>query len=149
MNVSLDRDFEEEQWQTALQNSGLTGFLPTLPNGLDSPAGENGNLLSGGQRQRVALARAFIRNTDMIILDEGTSAIDGKTALEIETALLNKEHLTLLTITHSLSATMLRQYDQIIYMDEGQVKAVSHFDDLIKNSLEFRDFCRLSDEHLQ
>lgn len=149
MNVSLDRDFEEEQWQTALQNSGLTGFLPTLPNGLDSPAGENGNLLSGGQRQRVALARAFIRNTDMIILDEGTSAIDGKTALEIETALLNKEHLTLLTITHSLSAAMLRQYDQIIYMDEGQVKAVSHFDDLIKNSLEFRDFCRLSDEHLQ
>ena len=73
--------------------------------------GENGERLSGGQRQRIAIARALIRNTDFLILDEGTSALDEETAWEIESELLEMRELTLLTITHHLNSP--QKYDQV------------------------------------
>lgn len=69
--------------------------------------GENGSNLSGGQKQRIAVARALIRNKPILILDEGTSAIDMGTAYDIEDRLLQIEDLTLITITHNLRKELL------------------------------------------
>lgn len=146
-NIALSGNFDENTWAQALESSGINQFLPQLPNGLDSQAGENGNRLSGGQRQRVALARALIRDAKIIILDEGTSALDPKTAVEIESSLLAQEGLTLITITHSLNPALLKSYDQVIYMEEGAVNDVNTYEQLLKNTPSFHDFCGLSEEN--
>ena len=67
----------------------------------------------------MAIARALIRNTPILILDEGTSAIDSKTAEDIEGALLAMEGLTLITITHH--STLLSRYDRVFEMAEGKL----------------------------
>ena len=70
--------------------------------------------LSGGQRQRIAVARALIRKTPVLILDEGTSAIDRETAFEIEKNLLEKKNLTVITITHHMDERLAGQYDAVV-----------------------------------
>ena len=83
--------------------------------------GENGQNLSGGQRQRIAVARALIRSTPLLIMDEGTSAIDRQTAHEIEEDLLRQENLTVLTITHHMDETLMDCYDRIYYLKDGRI----------------------------
>lgn len=63
---------------------------------------EDGKNMSGGQRQRIAIARAMLRNIHFIILDEGTSALDEATALEIEQNLVQDPELGIIIITHNL-----------------------------------------------
>ena len=75
-NVTLGREFTKEQIRTALQDSALENDLLSMPNGLDTIVGENGGNLSGGQKQRVAIARALLHNRSILLIDEGTSALD-------------------------------------------------------------------------
>ena len=102
-NICLHEDYSKEELQSALSDSGLLHFIEQVPNGLEYHVGENGNNLSGGQKQRIAVARALIRKKPLLILDEGTSAIDMQTAYDIESRLLEISDLTLLTITHNMS----------------------------------------------
>ena len=99
---------------------------------LKSAVGENGSNLSGGQRQRIAVARALVQNKPLLILDEGTSAVDRQTGSDIENRLLARKDLTLITITHSLDEEMLRQYDEIIYMEEGRIIESGPFKKLLE-----------------
>ena len=139
-NITLGKDFSEEQLRQAIADSGTDTFAYQLPQGLDTDAGENGSNLSGGQRQRIGLARAFLRQTRFIVLDEGTSAVDKRTAVEIENRLLRRENLTLLTITHTLQPELLRQYDEIIYLEQGCVLGQGSYDELATNNSRFQAF---------
>lgn len=121
-NICLGETYSEDEFQRALDESGITGFLPALENGLNTKVGENGKNLSGGQKQRVALARALIRKTPILIMDEGTSAVDMQTACEIEEKLLKKKNLTVLCITHRMDESLESCYDGIFYMEKGQIK---------------------------
>ncbi|WP_373786775.1 ATP-binding cassette domain-containing protein, partial [Jeotgalibaca porci] len=78
--------------------------------------GEAGRLLSGVQRQRVALARGFLRSKKIILLDEGTSSLDEKSALEIEQQLLANEDLTVLMITHQLRESIRSKLDKVVVL---------------------------------
>lgn len=118
-NIALGEVFAEGEMQVALRKSGVTAFLSTLPAGLETQAGENGSRLSGGQRQRIALARALVRRTPLLILDEGTSALDRETAQEIERTLLDDEAQTLLVITHHLSQALATHCDAVYTLDGG------------------------------
>ncbi|MCQ4636931.1 ABC transporter ATP-binding protein/permease [Anaerovorax odorimutans] len=113
-NICLDESFSEEELRRALDRSGVAGFLDQLDDGIHTRVGENGNRLSGGQRQRVAVARALIRRTPILILDEGTSAVDQKTACAIERQLLEEKDLTLITITHHMQEELRERYDRIV-----------------------------------
>jgi len=115
-NICLDEEFSNDALNTALEQSGVSKFIPQMKNGLHTLCGQNGNELSGGQKQRIALARALIRNAKFIILDEGVSALDIETANEIEQGLLNIEDLTLLTITHRVKDGLINKYDKIVNM---------------------------------
>lgn len=106
------RNFPGEEFERAIRLSGVKDFAARFAEGVDYQVGQRGAFLSGGQRQRVAIARALIRNTPLLILDEGTSALDEATAAEIEDALLKIPELTLITITHHL--TQRERYSQVI-----------------------------------
>ncbi|MEK5645346.1 ABC transporter permease [Paenibacillus rhizosphaerae] len=142
-NICLYENYSEEEIQTAIQMSGIDQWISQLPNGLSSAVGENGSNFSGGQRQRIAVARALIRNMPILILDEGTSAVDMQTAYEIENRLLALSDLTLITITHNLNPDLLGSYDQVIYMNEGRIAGVGSLEELLEQNEGFRRFFTL------
>lgn len=120
-NICLHEDYSKESIDKAVKASGLNDVIEKLPEGLLYEAGENGSNLSGGQKQRIAVARALIRNKPILILDEGTSAIDMQTAYDIENHLLKIEGLTIITITHNLKKELLELYDNIIYILDSRI----------------------------
>lgn len=142
-NIGLGRTYREEQWQAALKTSGVAKFLDQTDSGLATRAGEMGSKLSGGQRQRIAVARALIEQKPLLILDEGTSAVDVQTAYDIESALLELDDLTMVTITHNLRPELLSRYDAILFMREGRIQEIGTFDSLVEQQGAFASFQRL------
>lgn len=141
-NICLHKETKNEDLQKALNMSGVAMFLGDEKT-LDTLVGENGNNLSGGQRQRVAVARALVQGKSLLILDEGTSAVDMQTAYDIENQLLKINDLTLITITHSLNAELLTGYDGIIFMEDGKILEANSFENLLQSKKAFYDFYSL------
>ncbi|MDE7031519.1 MAG: ABC transporter ATP-binding protein/permease [Lachnospiraceae bacterium] len=112
-NITLGGDFSQEQIWNAVQDSALETDLLSLPGGLDTIVGENGSCLSGGQKQRVAIARALIHNRCVLLIDEGTSALDAENAERIEKNLLSKPGLTLILVSHHLSAEQKKRFTEV------------------------------------
>ncbi|ARC86443.1 ABC transporter family protein [Clostridium argentinense CDC 2741] len=139
-NICLYKEFSEEQINNVLNLSGANKFIEETSNGLNYLVGENGSNLSGGQRQRIAIARALIQQTPILVLDEGTSAIDMQTAYDIESKLLNIKDLTLITITHKMSEELLSLYDEIIYMENGQIVESGNLQELLEKKEKFFNF---------
>ncbi len=115
-NVTLGEDFSDDEVWSALKKCNLYEFVESLDGKLDYRLEENGKNLSGGQRQRLALARAYIRKVSFIILDEGTSSLDEKNAIEIEKTLLSESDIGLILISHHLSEESKEKIDAIIKM---------------------------------
>lgn len=139
-NICLYKEFSKEQINNVLNLSGANKFIEETTNGLNYLVGENGSNLSGGQRQRIAIARALIQQTPILVLDEGTSAIDMQTAYDIESKLLSVENLTLITITHKMSEELLSLYDEIIYMENGQIVERGNLRELLDKKDKFFRF---------
>ena len=112
-NITLGGNFTEEEMQKALRDSALLGDLANMPEGLDTFVGEEGSSLSGGQKQRVAIARALIHNRSILLVDEGTSALDQKNADIVEKSLLSNPDLTLILISHHLSEERKKQFTHV------------------------------------
>ncbi len=97
-------------------------FIEALPDQYHTMAGEQGDKLSGGQRQRIAIARAVLKNTQLLILDEATSAQDSQTEELIQQSLnllIQEQGKTVLVIAHRLST--LRQMDRIVVVHQGKL----------------------------
>ena len=112
-NITLGETFTDEQLEKALQDSALAGDLTSMPDGLDTIVGEEGGNLSGGQKQRVAIARALIHNRSILLVDEGTSALDQKNADIVEKSLLANPNLTLILVSHHLTPERKEQFTQV------------------------------------
>ncbi|MEU8226858.1 ABC transporter ATP-binding protein [Kribbella sp. NPDC048915] len=120
-NVRFGRpDVTDDELLDAFESLGLTDWLQSLPDGLQSPVGQRGESLSAGERQLVALVRANIADPDLLVLDEATSAVDPGTEVRVNAAL---ERLmtgrTSVTIAHRLSTA--EAADEVLVFDEGQV----------------------------
>ncbi|RDY27025.1 ABC transporter ATP-binding protein [Romboutsia weinsteinii] len=130
-NIKLFANYSDEEVSNVCNRSGLSNLISSLPKGIDSLVGENGNKLSGGEKQRIAIARALINNTQILILDESTSALDNETAYNLESSLLKLYDLTLIVVTHKLIKNILINYDEIIVMKDGMVIEKGSFEYLI------------------
>ena len=108
--------FTEEMLNRAIRGSSLDGDIINMPLGLDTPVGEDGNNLSGGQKQRVAIARALIHKRSILLVDEGTSALDQKNADIVEQSLLSNPDLTLILVSHHLSPERKAQFTKVYEM---------------------------------
>jgi ATP-binding cassette subfamily B protein len=113
-------------------------FISRLPSGYDEVIGERGVTLSGGQRQRLALARAFLTRPAILVLDDSTSAIDSATEDRIQRAIERAASgRTTFLITHRLS--QIRWADLIIVLRRGQVAAVGTHEQLLEDSVAYRN----------
>lgn len=106
--------------EAAAHAAQLTDVIAALPQGLDTPIGDNGMRLSGGQRQRLAIARAIYKDAPILILDEATSALDSESERAVQVALERLMHgRTTLVIAHRLST--IERADRIVVLAHGQI----------------------------
>src|SRR5699024_7284360 len=104
----------------ALENAHFLDDIKEMPNGLDTVIGESGVTLSGGQKQRISLARAFIKDPEILILDDALSAVDGKTEAKIIKHIRNnRKNKTTLIAAHRLSA--VTHADHIVVLEDGKI----------------------------
>ena len=135
------------QIETAVDLAQLTDVVGNLPKGLDERVGERGRQLSGGQVQRLAIARALFRSPDVYFFDEATSALDGITETALMSSLRESCHDKLIImITHRLNS--LRDCDKIFVLDHGRIVATGTYDELTRNSQQFRDLAALDADRL-
>lgn len=99
--------------------------------GEDYLCGENGSGLSGGEKQRISIARSLLKKSKLLLADEATAALDAKTAYQVSSAILDLEGVTGIIVTHSLDEALLRRYDGIIAMKNGQIIESGTFDELM------------------
>ena len=131
-NVKLGKEnATKEEVEEAIKLADFEKYIENLSNGLDTIVGEYGVTLSGGQKQRLAIARAFLKNSDILILDDSLSAVDGKTEANIIDTINNyRKDKTNIIIAHRLSAVM--QADNIIVLDKGEITESGTHSELMK-----------------
>jgi ATP-binding cassette subfamily B protein len=121
----------EEVWNAA-RLSESDKFINELPNQENTIVGERGQKLSGGQRQRISIARAILKNPEILILDEATSAVDNETEAAIQESLETlKEGRTVIAIAHRLST--IRNADLIYVLESGEIVEQGTHDELLNN----------------
>ena len=119
-NLTLGREFSDEQLWHALEIAQLKETVQKLTDSLNTVVGRNGIRLSGGQRQRLAIARLVLSNPKVVILDEATSALDTDTEHQLHKALQGfLRGRTTLIVAHRLSA--VKQADRALVFDNGQL----------------------------
>lgn len=104
---------------------------------LDRKLRDNGSNISSGEKRRIEIARTLVKNTPVIVFDEVISTLDIETAYEIEKLALNLE-ATVIFISHNFSGELVRDYDEILLLDNGSLIAHGAHDQLLQNSVDYR-----------
>lgn len=128
-NITMFRDFTEEQINEAIRLSGLSALIEEK--GADYLCGENGSGLSGGEKQRISVARSLLKKSQVLLVDEATAALDAETAYQVSSAILSLKDVTSIVVTHSLDEGLLEQYDGILTLKNGSIVESGTFNDLI------------------
>jgi ATP-binding cassette subfamily C protein len=138
-NIALGfENIDIERVRQCVMMARLDGYVEQLDNGIDTQIGESGRNMSGGQLQRIGIARALYTNPKMLILDEATSSLDGKTEMEVSDSIMELQgKITLVLIAHRLS-TVVRA-TKIIYLADGVNVYTGTFEELKKAVPDFAE----------
>jgi ATP-binding cassette subfamily B protein len=127
----------DEQIEKAAKMAYIHDEILAMPNGYQTMLNERGGNLSGGQRQRIALARVFLRDPPVLILDEGTSALDNIGERNVQLA-INAARKTRTTILVAHRLTTLRDVDRLFVFDKGKIVESGTDDELLRAGGVFR-----------
>lgn len=130
-------DATDLEIEEALKKACAYEFISKYDDYLEHPLEEGGKNLSGGQRQRLSIARSILKNGEILILDDSTSALDYLTEKNLKHNIKEIENLT--TIIIAQRVTSLMNADQIIVMYHGEVESVGTHDELMKNSKVYKE----------
>jgi len=132
-------EVEEETLVHYTKMARCYDFIMAFPQGFDTEIGERGTKLSGGQRQRIDIARSFIKNPDILLLDEATANLDSESEFYIQQALneLMKDRTTIV-IAHRLAT--IKKANQIVFLDKGQITGVGTHQELLASHEKYRHF---------
>jgi ATP-binding cassette subfamily B multidrug efflux pump len=133
-NITFGRpDATMEEIVTAAQAAQAHSFISEMPQGYDTPVGEQGVTLSGGQKQRIAIARALLKDPRILILDDATSSVDTETEQLIQEALETlMRGRTAFVIAQRLST--VRAADLILVLEKGHIAAQGTHEELLRTS---------------
>ncbi|MBI2376273.1 MAG: ABC transporter ATP-binding protein [Deltaproteobacteria bacterium] len=127
---------DRERIERAVRDARLEEYVRSLPKGLSTEIGERGVRMSGGQRQRVGLARALYHNPEILLMDEGTSALDNETESLVMEAVARERDRTRIVVAHRMST--VRNCDLIHFLVAGRLEASGTYDGLMERSVAFR-----------
>lgn len=131
-NIRFFRDVDSEAVMDAIKVSDFEKDLENLPDGVETLSGELGVSLSGGQKQRVSLSRAVLTDVDLLVLDDVLSAVDNNTEINILNN-LNKSFRDKIVIMASHKISAIKDFDEILVVDDGKIVERGDFESLIKN----------------
>jgi ATP-binding cassette subfamily B protein len=138
-------DATQEQIEQAARMAYIHDEIMAWPQGYDSPVLERGANLSGGQRQRLALARIFLKDPSILILDEGTSALDNISEKNVQAALARvRADRTIIMVAHRLSTLVVAE--QIFVFENGRIVETGNFRDLVDRGGAFAELVRSAGE---
>ncbi|RIN74043.1 ABC transporter ATP-binding protein [Staphylococcus simulans] len=135
----INRKVTDAELMQYTQLANCHEFITDFDEGYDTLVGERGLKLSGGQRQRIDIARSFVKNPDILLLDEATANLDSESERKIQESLetLMKERTTVV-IAHRLSTIM--KADQIIFLDGGRVTGIGKHHELMQSHEKYKEF---------
>ena len=137
-NLVFEKQVSEEQMLGALSEVQLSHLVENLAEGLNTEIGEKGTCLSGGEKQRLALARLWFEDSELVILDEATSAMDNLTEENVMKSVMQKmKDKTVIAIAHRLNS--IAGFDRIILFKEGRIVGQGTFEELLHTDSYFMD----------
>lgn len=134
---------DEKCWE-ALRIAQAEDFVRQLPKGLETKVMENGKNFSGGQKQRLTIARALIAKPELLILDDSLSALDYQTDLNLRKELQTSLDTTVIIISQRIRS--IQEAHKILVMDQGKIVAQGKHEDLLKDSVEYREIVASQEE---
>lgn len=113
-NLTLYKEYPEEEIEAAIEAAGLTEFVKQLPKGLDTVIYDNGRNISGGERSRIVIARALLSKAKILLMDEAFASLDMERAREIEKTILNLKDITVINVSHVIFKDTKKLYDRVL-----------------------------------
>jgi ATP-binding cassette subfamily B protein len=148
-NIRLGkRGATDEEVRAAAKAANCDEFVERLPQGYDTPIGENGAKLSGGERQRISIARALLKDAPIVLLDEATASLDVENETKVQGALSRLlQGKTVLVIAHRMRT--VAGADHIVVLDDGHVAQQGAPAELMEQGGLYRRMVELQSESAQ
>ena len=137
-NIAWGNNVDSESVRKAAQIAQAEDFISKMKDGYDTPVAERGMSLSGGQKQRIAIARAVLKNSEILIFDDSTSALDLATEARLYEALRQSgSNSTKIIIAQRIAS--VRRADRIVVLENGTISACGTHEELLATSKTYRD----------